>query len=687
MQKPIVLVVAILISGLLLVGAVYAANTQGLAQMLGSGTQMLGAAQEALFSVLRVPSSCKLGGATVASGSSKAFYLVPSVPTGQTCESVQEYRKCLDGNLSGSPSYSYSTCTVSASLSNIRPNLQKFLPYVWATTWYPWFNDQIGTDSEGRGLALFKKQIDSIKAQGFNTVWIGGVATWQQLQPTPGIWDLDALANLKEHLKVLQDKNMRAIFQLNYIGLGYAPQGIDGCTWMNDPAQVQKFTDFVTGLGGQLASYNYMIYYMVFTEQANNCLLARDQANIYKGITLLPGGKSKTVDIETQADSQYEDVHEVNTMLKNSIGRFTKAMPPAVRSQMYIGIHDAFVSDGQITDDVPVELPSDFDYVSMAYYPSYQEVAAFPSDTAIGSGGTNTTVGSAAYTKVINNLDTAKSRLMAYFPSTPLLMGEFGWPAWDTTAGAPAFKLDSPARNLATLAMLDWSITRKVGFNLWGWLPRYIDTPEKETPYGAGLSLVARDANIETATPTLSTVSAVLRQKLKGEAPPAAGCQWDGATIASGTSVTAYQAASVPDGQSCVSQKRTCTNGVLSGTYTHAACKVMPLTTLSAQCSADGTQATFSWTPVSGATAYYLNVYDATLAKYLRGPNALATSPVTVSVASGNTNTSWVYVVTSAGWSKAIGATPITCRASAPTTPAPTPTTDDPPEETEVTPQ
>jgi hypothetical protein len=47
-----------------------------------------------------------------------------------------------------------------------------------------------------------------------------------------------------------------------------------------------------------------------------------------------------------------------------------------------------------------------------------------------------------------------------------------------------------------------------------------------------------------------------------------------GGTIASGSSVTAYQSPSVPSGNPCISEVRTCTNGILSGTYTNQACVV-----------------------------------------------------------------------------------------------------------------
>ena len=59
-----------------------------------------------------------------------------------------------------------------------------------------------------------------------------------------------------------------------------------------------------------------------------------------------------------------------------------------------------------------------------------------------------------------------------------------------------------------------------------------------------------------------------------GDGSRATSCSFDGKAVPSGSSVTAYQAATVPAGDVCVSQKRTCTDGVLSGTYAYASCTV-----------------------------------------------------------------------------------------------------------------
>lgn len=49
-----------------------------------------------------------------------------------------------------------------------------------------------------------------------------------------------------------------------------------------------------------------------------------------------------------------------------------------------------------------------------------------------------------------------------------------------------------------------------------------------------------------------------------------------GTSLASGLSVTAFAKAEATTDQPCTSEKRTCANGVLSGTYTHQSCKAAP---------------------------------------------------------------------------------------------------------------
>jgi len=57
---------------------------------------------------------------------------------------------------------------------------------------------------------------------------------------------------------------------------------------------------------------------------------------------------------------------------------------------------------------------------------------------------------------------------------------------------------------------------------------------------------------------------------------PAKSCTFNGQVVANGATVKAYASAQVPYGQTCQSENRTCSNGVLSGSNTVASCTVAP---------------------------------------------------------------------------------------------------------------
>lgn len=76
----------------------------------------------------------------------------------------------------------------------------------------------------------------------------------------------------------------------------------------------------------------------------------------------------------------------------------------------------------------------------------------------------------------------------------------------------------------------------------------------------------------------------------------AQNCTFNNQSIPHGSTVTAFQSATVPYGGSCTSQARLCTNGTLSGSYTNASCTVTP----GASCTFDGQQIAHG----SSVTAY-----------------------------------------------------------------------------------
>jgi hypothetical protein len=85
-------------------------------------------------------------------------------------------------------------------------------------------------------------------------------------------------------------------------------------------------------------------------------------------------------------------------------------------------------------------------------------------------------------------------------------------------------------------------------------------------------------------------------------------CNFNGQTMSSGQSVTAYQSSAVAYGQSCVSQVRSCSNGTLSGSYPYASCAVQPAgsCTLGGETIASGQSGTF-YSSSSGSSCASIN--------------------------------------------------------------------------------
>lgn len=66
-------------------------------------------------------------------------------------------------------------------------------------------------------------------------------------------------------------------------------------------------------------------------------------------------------------------------------------------------------------------------------------------------------------------------------------------------------------------------------------------------------------------------------------------CAFNGAVVGHGGSVLAFAAPSVPNGSSCASQQRSCSMGVLSGSYAFGSCSEQPATPIAtASCNFNG---------------------------------------------------------------------------------------------------
>jgi len=92
--------------------------------------------------------------------------------------------------------------------------------------------------------------------------------------------------------------------------------------------------------------------------------------------------------------------------------------------------------------------------------------------------------------------------------------------------------------------------------------------------FGSGSSLTAWACDCTGDMSTWKDVGGGCYHKPSSGTVAPASCSFNGQSIAHGSPVTAFLAATVPSGSSCTSQVRTCNNGTLSGSYTYSSCTV-----------------------------------------------------------------------------------------------------------------
>ena len=97
----------------------------------------------------------------------------------------------------------------------------------------------------------------------------------------------------------------------------------------------------------------------------------------------------------------------------------------------------------------------------------------------------------------------------------------------------------------------------------WNSITRY---ESASVPYGQTCQSQVRTCTNGVLSWSYQNISCVVEQPLN--------CTLNGQTILHWNSITRYESASVPYGQTCQSQVRTCTNGILSWSYQNASCVV-----------------------------------------------------------------------------------------------------------------
>lgn len=179
--------------------------------------------------------------------------------------------------------------------------------------------------------------------------------------------------------------------------------------------------------------------------------------------------------------------------------------------------------------------------------------------------------------------------------------------------GSAEFPTDSPSAFAACTKSTDSTVCN--------WHNNFVTTGATscQTPWGATIASGSNTTAYQTDTVAYgSTCSSETRacnngtlsgtftyQSCTPAASPDCTAPW-GASVPNGTSVLAYNNATVPAGTTCTqnnnSESRTCTNGILSGSYTHDTCSVQNTRNIQVSVSSSGT-GTISNVTVTGSGA------------------------------------------------------------------------------------
>lgn len=293
----------------------------------------------------------------------------------------------------------------------------------------------------GLGKVALKNQLEAdiptIKRAGFNTVWL--VYPWVYFDPnptlTPRTYNQTSFDNLKSTLEVLKRNNMQAILPLQYFGPGWAPTGINSQNWIQDPVTYPLYKQFVNEFMRQILPYSNITLLLFHTEGAT-------------------------------VGNDWTDAVKNARSIRATLGNIPTQLDPTLRSKFRIGFHDFILinldwSTCLGTDiksipnhcgssiESPIASPNPFDFISMV---GYETLGSFNGATASWTQTSNDSIRA--------NLQARADRFRQLYPTTPLIMGEYGYRGCENSP-------NEQARIVKTATQ--FALDNAIGFNLWGW--------------------------------------------------------------------------------------------------------------------------------------------------------------------------------------------------------------------------
>src|SRR3989344_2838688 len=364
------------------------------------------------------------------------------------------------------------------------------------------------------------QHIPELKANGFNTFWF--VTPWATFDKRPltepRVYTDGAFASAKNILELLRQNDMRALIGLNYFGAGWGPD------YNNDGVSDEKDKNCeLTTDPQKFAAFDAYVEKFLTEMQPYNDIIypvVFTEASTPCGLTVTSDGV------------------EVAAIMRNTLGSVPNRLPPSLREKYNFGYHDNAILTSGTGFGVSPAMPNTFDFFS---------TVAYDFDDLTDS-------------EIVAEIDLRADRFRQAHPGVPLIIGELGARSCSGTASDPT-RFSEATQSRAISTTVRHALSRGIGINLWTypWIPAdsSVNCPDGE------LVLERKDGTPKAVIPALQDIFSSIGP-----------CYWNGQSVAPGASVVAYQRPRAPFGGQCVSQTRTCSSDVLTGSYFYSSCTV-----------------------------------------------------------------------------------------------------------------
>lgn len=322
----------------------------------------------------------------------------------------------------------------------------------------------------------FLKELPQIQAKGFNCVWF--FLEWKDFEPVAWPeaevrYNQSSFANLKAIVGALRDRGMCVILPLDYLGVGWSPQGIDPEKWIFEDNSFHAFRLYAVRMAQELKEYENVTY-LLFSEGTGPVGAAVNDPKVEQQfLDYLKAVNSEIAYWNGQWKTNFAGWSEVK--LANFVGSppYLEWMDHAARPRLSevanilkqnggqgqrVGYHWNFV--GSINENRIYSWNGNgpFDFLSFNFYPDtrWSEDPLFYERHMI---------------EIINFLRRIE-------PNKPVFLGELGMSTYLWTDEAKIEAIINP--------LLEVVNNRQMGFNIWMWKdldPRHTSLMDQVT-YG-----------------------------------------------------------------------------------------------------------------------------------------------------------------------------------------------------------